>query len=57
MKTSRERLSTVYDIATNYTHLFNFIVQQADMEKPNVGYEVTKEVVKLMQELQGVLEL
>ena len=33
------------------------VVQQADMEKPNVGYEVTKEVVKLMQELQGVLEL
>ena len=33
------------------------VVQQADMKKPNVGNEVTKEVVKVVQELQRVLEL
>ena len=30
---------------------------QTGMEMPNVGYEVTKGVGKVVQELQGILEM
>ena len=33
------------------------VEQQVYMEMPNVGYEVTKGVGKVVQELQGMLEL
>ena len=33
------------------------VEQQVDREMPNVGYEVTKGVGKLVRELQGIMEL